>query len=73
MKENLEKIKEYLYVMDYSDASISEIEITEEDENLDTIDLLRKYGFRDGDCYFMFTTQRITNINKIDGSNYEIC
>lgn len=66
-KKNMEKIKEYLYVMDFSDASISEIEITKEDENLETCDLLNKYGFNDDECYFMFTTQRITNINKMNG------
>lgn len=51
--------------MDFSDASISEIEITKEDKDLETCDLLDKYGFNNDECYFMFTTQRITNINKI--------
>ena len=59
-------IKEYLYVMNFSDASISEIEITEEDKNLESCDLLDKYGFNDDECFFMFTTKRITNINKIN-------
>lgn len=59
-------IKEYLYVMNFSDASISEIEITEEDKDLESCDLLDKYGFNDDECFFMFTTKRITNINKIN-------
>lgn len=53
--------------MDFSDASISEIEITKEDKDLETSNLLDKYGFNDDECFFMFTTQRITNINKING------
>lgn len=65
-KKDMEDIKEYLYVMDFSDTSISEIEITKENKDLETSDLLDKYGFND-DCFFMFTTQRITKINKING------
>lgn len=63
----MEDIKEYLYVMDFSDASLSEIEITEENKDLESSDLLNKYGFNDDECFFMFTTKRITNINKING------
>lgn len=66
-KKDMEDIKEYLYVMDFSDTSISEIEITKEDKDLETSDLLDKYGFNDDECFFMFTTQRITKINKING------
>lgn len=62
----MEDIKEYLYVMDFSDASISEIEITKEDTDLEIDDLLNKYGFNDDECCFMFTTKRITKINKIN-------
>lgn len=63
----MEDIKEYCYVMDFSDASLSEIEITEEDKDLESSDLLNKYGFNDDECFFMFTIKRITNINKING------
>lgn len=63
----MEDAKEYCYVMDFSDASLSEIEITEEDKDLESSDLLNKYGFNDDECFFMFTTKRITNINKING------
>lgn len=63
----MEDAKEYCYVMDFSDASLSEIEITEENKDLESSDLLNKYGFNDDECFFMFTTKRITNINKING------
>lgn len=63
----MEDIKEYCYVMDFSDASLSEIEITEENKDLESSDLLDKYGFNYDECFFMFTTKRITNINKING------
>ena len=62
----MEDIKEYIYVMDFSDASISEIEITKKDKDLETYDLLYKYCFNDDECFFMFTTKRITEINKIN-------
>ena len=62
----MEDIKEYIYVMDFSDASISEIEMTKKDKDLETYDLLYKYGFNDDECFFMFTTKRITEINKIN-------
>ena len=63
----MEDAKEYCYVMDFSDASLSEIESTEENKDLESSDLLDKYGFNDDECFFMFTTKRITNINKING------
>lgn len=63
----MEDAKEYCYIMDFSDASLSEIEITEENKDLESSDLLDKYGFNDDECFFMFTTKRITNINKING------
>lgn len=63
----MEDAKEYCYVMDFSDASLSEIEITEENKDLEFSDILNKYGFNDDECFFMFTTKRITNINKING------
>lgn len=63
----MEDTKEYCYIMDFSDASLSEIEITKENKDLESSDLLDKYGFNDDECFFMFTTKRITNINKING------
>ena len=56
--------QEYLYVMDFSDASISEIELTEEYNEIDLFDLLDKYGFNADTCEWMFTTERITEITK---------
>lgn len=65
-KKVMENIKEYCYVMDFSDASLSEIEMTEEDKDLEPCDLLDKYGFNNDECFYMFTSNRITNINKIN-------
>ena len=52
--------------MDFSDASLSEIKITEENKDLESCDLLDKYGFNNDECFYMFTSNRITNINKIN-------
>lgn len=62
---NTKDTKEYLYVMDFSDSTFSEIELKDENEEVDTEELLKKYGFNEDECYFMFTTKRITEINKI--------
>ena len=66
LKKVMENIKEYCYVMDFSDASLSEIKITEENKDLESCDLLDKYGFNNDECFCMFTSNRITNINKIN-------
>lgn len=64
-QNNIIKYK-YLYVMDFSNASISEIELTEEDKNLIDCDILDKYCFNDSECSWMFTIERITNINRVN-------
>lgn len=60
MKDNIE----YAYVMDYSVGEIFEIEITKENEGLETEELLDKYNFNIDECYLMFSNKKL-NINKI--------
>lgn len=57
---------EYMYIMDFSDASITEVKLTSEDENLESCDLLSKYGFSENTCSWMFTTTKINNIKTIN-------
>lgn len=57
---------EYLYIMDFSDTTISEIQLGEEDKEIETSDLLSKYGFDENTCSWMFTTTKINNITKIE-------
>ena len=59
-------IFEYMYVMDFSDATISEVKLSSEDENIESCDLLKKYGFNENTCSFMFTSSKINNITKIN-------
>lgn len=62
----------YMYVMDFSDATISEVILQEEDDELDGCELLDKYGFKDSTCNFMITENRIVTINTInDGEETE--
>ena len=57
----MEEIKEWLYVMDYSDASITEIPIHEDELNIDDVEtFLCDKGFNMDSIYFMWTTDRIT-------------
>lgn len=52
----------YMYVMDFSDSSITEVCLKDEDKKLETNDLLNKYSFNVNTCSWMFTTTKIDNI-----------
>ena len=53
---------DYLYILDYSDSTISKIILKEEDKNLETEDILNRYGFNIDECYFMFSNIDIKEI-----------
>lgn len=61
----MEEIKEYLYVMDYSDGTISEIQLTEKQDNDDIDTILDKYHMKADNCSWMFTESRIESITKL--------
>lgn len=46
MKEN----NNYLYVLDYSDSSFHEIELTEEDKKVTAEEVLTRYGLHHSNC-----------------------
>ena len=52
----------YMYVMDFSDSSITEVCLKDEDNKLEANDLLNKYSFKVDTCSWMFTTTKIDNI-----------
>ena len=56
---------EYLYVMDFSDATISEVCLKDEDKEIESTELLKKYGFNENTCSWMFTTTKINDIIEI--------
>ena len=49
----------YLYVFDYSTPAIVEIECTEEDSDLTGEEILEKHGYRESDCYFMYSQDKL--------------
>ena len=51
--------KEYCYVLDFSEPGIYEISLQVEDQDLDTETLLDKYGFKEGQCFIMFTDHQL--------------
>ncbi len=61
----MEDIKEYIYILDYSDSTISEIPINPED-NRETEDILKEYGFNINTCSFMIVDHRIEDIVRIE-------
>ena len=53
----------YLYVFDYSTPAIVEIECTEEDSDLTSEEILEKHGYRESDCYFMYSQDKLEIIS----------
>lgn len=49
----------YLYVFDFSYPALYEIELTEEDENLTTEEILKKRGLKEDNCQFMYTENKV--------------
>ena len=49
----------YMYILDFLYPGIYEIELTEEDENLTTNELLKKYGLKENTCNFMYTENKL--------------
>lgn len=63
--EDINNVEEWCYIMDYSVGIICEIPVSKEDEYLDPVDLLDKFGFKDSECAWMFTRNRITDIEQV--------
>lgn len=49
----------YLYVLEFSYPAIYEIELTEEDQNLTSYQILEKHGLKEDDCHFMYTENKL--------------
>lgn len=49
----------YLYVLEYSYPSIFEIELTEEDQDLTSNEILEKHGLKESVCEFMYTENKL--------------
>ena len=49
----------YLYVLEYSYPSIFEIELTEEDQDLTSDEILEKHGLKESTCEFMYTKNKL--------------
>ena len=63
----MENIKEYIYVLDYSDCTICEI-VLDKDDDTDIEDVLEKYGCNVNTCSWMISDNRIESI--IELNNY---
>ena len=49
-------MKEYLYVMDCFDATISRLDVTDEEDD-DVERILKKHGFDIGYCSYMYSSE----------------
>lgn len=63
----MENIKEYIYVLDYSDCTICEI-VLDKDDDTDIEDVLEKYGCNVNTCSWMISDNKIESI--IELNNY---
>lgn len=61
----MDKHIEYLYLLDYSDSTICEIELTEEDANKDAETVLEEHGCKADNCAWMFSREQINHILTI--------
>lgn len=57
-------MNEYLYVMDYSDSTISRIDVTNVEID-DVEEFLYQYGFKASQCSYMFSDKLIEVVTKI--------
>ena len=63
----MENIKEYIYVLDYSDCTICEI-VLDKDDDTNIEDVLEKYGCNVNTCSWMISDNKIESI--IELNNY---
>lgn len=56
--------EEYLYVMDFSDSTISRINVTDEEDD-DCERILASYGFNLDCCAYMWSSELITEVKEI--------
>ena len=70
----MKNTEEYVYILDYCNGGLYEIKLEPEDRNreLDMDVFLKEYGLNADECSWMFTTNRIYNIERIEKEyNYE--
>lgn len=60
----MENIKEYIYVLDYSDCAI--YEIVRDTDDTDIEDVLEKYGCKVNDCSWMISDHKIESITELN-------
>lgn len=61
---------DYLYILDYSDCTICEIDVSnEEDDDVERI--LKKYGCNIDTCAYMYSQNKINTITELTELNYE--
>lgn len=56
---------DYIYILDYSDCSICEIHVTEEEANMEIEDVLEAHGCNINTSSWMTTSNEINNIIPI--------
>ena len=56
---------DYIYILDYSDCSICEIHVTEEEANMEIEDVLEAHGCNINTSSCMTTSNEINNIIPI--------
>lgn len=55
----------YIYIMDYSDSTICEIKIEDEDIDKNIEEIIKPYGLDIDTCTYMYTQDKIDNIIEL--------
>ena len=61
--------KEYIYILDYLDCTICEIERSTDDER-DIEDVLEEYDYNIDSCFWMISDHKIENIITLTPNNF---
>ena len=64
----MENIDGYIYIMDYSDCTICEI-VLHKDYDDDIERLLKEYGLNIDTCSYMYSQNKINNIQTLEKIN----
>lgn len=57
------KVNEWIYILDYANGEIYSHRFTEEEQNIEIDDFLKKYGLNSDECSWMFTQKPLTLVS----------
>lgn len=59
-------MKKYMFVLHYTYPALFEIKLTDEDDELTGEEILKKHGFKEDDCSWMFVYGKRLELETIE-------